>query len=109
MNALAMAASYDLNPSQFLGLRLPVTFDTCEVVPERWANWMSHDPVIAVDLYADNLRRLKALYRSCPLAWCKSLRHHYASRRVRLGCQSAMVGRLTGPSSLSAVMVSRVM
>jgi len=65
MNALAMAASYDPDPSQFLGLRLPVTFDTCEVIDDRWANWMLHDPVIAVDRYADNLRRLKALYIDC--------------------------------------------
>jgi hypothetical protein len=32
INALAMAASYDPDPTQFLGLRLPVTFDTCEVI-----------------------------------------------------------------------------
>jgi len=30
-NALAMAASYDPDPTQFLGIGLPVTFDTCEV------------------------------------------------------------------------------
>jgi S-formylglutathione hydrolase FrmB len=65
MNALAMAASYDPDPSQFLGMRLPVTFDTCEVIDDRWANWKRHDPVIAVDRYADNLRSLKALYIDC--------------------------------------------
>jgi hypothetical protein len=31
INALAMAASYNPDPTQFLGIRLPVTFDTCEV------------------------------------------------------------------------------
>ena len=36
INALAMAASYDPDPTQFLGIRLPVTFDTCEVIEERW-------------------------------------------------------------------------
>jgi hypothetical protein len=41
VNALAMAASYDSDPTQlFLGIRLPVTFDTCQVIEERWANWM---------------------------------------------------------------------
>ena len=30
-NALATAASYDPDPTQFLGIRLPVTFETCEV------------------------------------------------------------------------------
>ena len=44
VNALAMAASYDPDPTQFLGIRLPVTFDTCEVIEERWANWLRQDP-----------------------------------------------------------------
>ncbi len=65
INALAMAASYDPDPSQFLGLRLPVTFDTCEVIEDRWANWLRHDPVVAVETQADNLRKLKALYIDC--------------------------------------------
>lgn len=65
MNALAMAASYDPDPSEFLGMRLPVTFDTCEIISDRWANWLLHDPVRAVDQHADNLRRLKALYIDC--------------------------------------------
>src|ERR1700733_13893400 len=49
VNALAMAASYDPDPTEFLGLRLPVTFDTCEVIADRWENWLRHDPVIALD------------------------------------------------------------
>ena len=44
VNALAMAASYDPDPTQFLGIRLPVTFDTCEIIEERWANWLRQDP-----------------------------------------------------------------
>jgi S-formylglutathione hydrolase FrmB len=65
INALAMAASYDPDPTQFLGMRLPVTFDTCEVIEERWANWRRQDPAVAVETQADNLRRLKALYIDC--------------------------------------------
>src|SRR6201984_1299645 len=65
VNALAMAASYDPDPSQFLGIRLPVTFDTCEVIEERWANWLRQDPVVAIEVQAGNLRRLKALYIDC--------------------------------------------
>ena len=60
IDAPAMAASYDPDPTQFLGIRLPVTFDTCEVIEERWANWMRQDPVVAIETQADNLRRLKA-------------------------------------------------
>jgi poly(3-hydroxybutyrate) depolymerase len=49
LNALAMAASYDPDPTQFLGIRLPVTFDTCEIIEERWANWLRQDPVVAIE------------------------------------------------------------
>jgi hypothetical protein len=65
VNALAMAASYDPDPSQFLGIRLPVTFDTCEIIEERWANWMRQDPSVAIASQANNLHRLKALYIDC--------------------------------------------
>jgi S-formylglutathione hydrolase FrmB len=65
INALAMAASYDPDPDAFLGIRLPVTFDTCEIIPERWENWLRHDPVVALESRADNLRLLKALYIDC--------------------------------------------
>jgi S-formylglutathione hydrolase FrmB len=65
VNALAMAASYDPDPTQFLGIRLPVTFDTCEIIEERWANWLRQDPVVAIETQASNLRRLKALYIDC--------------------------------------------
>src|SRR5882762_5106372 len=65
VNALAMAASYDPDPTQFLGIRLPVTFDTCEIIEERWANWMRQDPVLAVESRGENLRSLKALYIDC--------------------------------------------
>jgi S-formylglutathione hydrolase FrmB len=64
-NILAMAASYDPDPSQFLGVRLPVTLDTCELIEERWSNWLRHDPLVMLEVKADNLRRLKALYMDC--------------------------------------------
>ena len=64
-NILAMAASYDPDPGAFLGIRLPVTFDTCELIEDRWANWRAFDPVNAVETHGDNLRRLKALYIDC--------------------------------------------
>src|SRR5204863_8961302 len=65
MDARAMAARYDPDPTQFLGIRLPVTLDTCDVIEERWANWLRQDPVVAIETQADNLRRLKALYIDC--------------------------------------------
>src|SRR5260370_23196216 len=58
INALAMAASYDPDPTQFLGIRLPVTFDTCEAIEERWASWLRQDLVASIESQADNLRTL---------------------------------------------------
>jgi S-formylglutathione hydrolase FrmB len=68
VNILAMAASYDPDPAQFLGLRLPVTADTCELLAERWSNWLAHDPVVKLERQAEGLRRLKALYIDCGVA-----------------------------------------
>ncbi len=65
LNFLAMAASYDPDPSQFLGIRLPCDPATAEIIAERWANWQAHDPVNMVEAAVGNLRRLKALYIDC--------------------------------------------
>lgn len=65
VNILAMAASYDPDPAEFLGIRLPVTFDTCEIIEQRWRNWLRHDPAVALESGAENLRSLKALYIDC--------------------------------------------
>ncbi|HET8726011.1 MAG TPA: alpha/beta hydrolase-fold protein [Alphaproteobacteria bacterium] len=62
---LAMAATYDPDPTQHLGIRLPVDPDTCELIEERWANWLAWDPVRIVDAHAGDLKRLKALYIDC--------------------------------------------
>ncbi len=62
---LAMCASFDPDPSQPYGIRLPVDPHTCEVIPERWHNFLAWDPVnIAVDKGA-GLRKLKALFIDC--------------------------------------------
>ncbi len=62
---LAMAASYDPDPTQFLGIRLPVTMDTCETIPERWKNWIAWDPLTLVEKHGEGLKSLKALYIDC--------------------------------------------
>lgn len=62
---LCMAATYDPDPSQYLGIRLPVTDDTCEIIPDRWANWLAWDPVNMLEKQAAALRSLKALYIDC--------------------------------------------
>ena len=62
---LAMCATYDPDPTAFLGIRLPVDPDTCEVIPARWENFMAWDPVVMVDRLGPGLRSLKALYIDC--------------------------------------------
>ena len=42
-----------------------MTFDTCEIIEERWANWMRHDPIGGVESEGENLRSLKAPYIDC--------------------------------------------
>lgn len=62
---LAMACSYDPDPSAPFGVRLPVDLHTAEIIPERWANWIAWDPTRMVDGHADALRRMKGLYIDC--------------------------------------------
>jgi Putative esterase len=62
---LAMCATYDPEPTAFMGVRLPVDLETCEIIPERWANFMAWDPLTLVETRAEGLKRLKALYVDC--------------------------------------------
>ena len=64
---LAQAASFDPDPdpSSFLGLRLPVTLDTGELIEERWQNWLGWDPAIMVKSEADAIGNLKAFFLDC--------------------------------------------
>jgi S-formylglutathione hydrolase FrmB len=62
---LAMAATYDPDPQAYMGVRLPVTIDTCEIIPERWANYIKWDPLTLVEKHGEGLKRLKALYIDC--------------------------------------------
>jgi enterochelin esterase-like enzyme len=67
MMILAQAATFDPDPGEFHGIRLPVDLHTCELIEERWANWLRWDPLRMADdeghLHA--LRRLKALFIDC--------------------------------------------
>ncbi len=62
---LAMAATYDPDPTAFCGIRLPVDLETCEVIEERWANWLRWDPVRLAEDHAGNLKTLKGLWIDC--------------------------------------------
>ena len=62
-----MAASYDPDPDAPYGVRLPVTEDTCELIEDRWQNWLKWDPVRMVDEVQaqHNLKLLKAIFIDC--------------------------------------------
>ena len=64
---LAMAASYDPDPSSSYGVRLPVDMDTCELLPERWQNWLAWDPVQLIQQapVRASLNSLAGLYIDC--------------------------------------------
>lgn len=64
---LAQCATFDPDPSHFLGVRLPVDGHTCEPIPERWSNWLKWDPLrmAAEERHLDSLRRMKALFFDC--------------------------------------------
>ncbi len=62
---LAMAASYDPDPSAYMGVRLPVDLETCELIPERWNKWLAWDPLTLVETNHSGLKNLKALYIDC--------------------------------------------
>ncbi|HVZ90635.1 MAG TPA: alpha/beta hydrolase-fold protein [Rhizomicrobium sp.] len=62
---LAQAASFDPDPTARYGVRLPVTLDTCEIIEERWANWLKWDPLTMVETRGAGLKALKALYIDC--------------------------------------------
>jgi S-formylglutathione hydrolase FrmB len=62
---LAMAATYDPDTTKFLGIRLPITMDTCEIIPERWAEWMKWDPLVMLETHFEGLKTLKGFYIDC--------------------------------------------
>ncbi len=65
LNTFAMAACYSPDPNEFMGIALPFDLYTCEQIDDVWARWLDFDPVIQVDKYADNLRRLRYIYLDC--------------------------------------------
>jgi hypothetical protein len=64
---LAMAATYDPEPSAPLGIRLPVDPETCELDATAWARWLQHDPLTLVERpeCQQRLRGLRELYIDC--------------------------------------------
>lgn len=62
---LALAATYDPDPAAYANIRLPCDLRTGQFDPERWENWLRHDPLSTLQTHAQALRRLKALWIDC--------------------------------------------
>jgi Putative esterase len=75
----AQSAFYDPDPTQFMNMRLPLDPHTGEFIPERWNNWMAHDPVLMFDTLGENLRKLKLIYMDC--GDHDNFRIHFGMRR----------------------------
>jgi enterochelin esterase-like enzyme len=82
MMILAMAATYDPDPTAPFGVALPVDLHTCQLDEERWATWLAHDPVVMVQEAAAQsaLGALRGLFIDCGTADQYFL--HYGARQL---------------------------
>ena len=62
---LAMAASYDPDPDQAFGIRLPFDLKTCALDLEAWERWLLWDPVLFHDSRLSRLKELKGCFIDC--------------------------------------------
>jgi S-formylglutathione hydrolase FrmB len=79
---LAMAASYDPDPKAPNGFRLPFNLETGELIPQRWARWLAHDPVNMVQKHRAALRTLRGIWIDC--GWRDQYHIHYGTRQLSL-------------------------
>src|SRR5690606_24316526 len=49
-------------------IRLPVDTHTCELIPERWRNFLKWDPLTVAAERGQGLRQMKLLYVDCGTA-----------------------------------------
>jgi len=76
---LAQSAFFDPDTRQFRNMRLPLDPHTGELIPERWNNWLAHDPVIMLDGREGEIRKLRAVFMDC--GDHDQFRIHYGMRR----------------------------
>jgi len=82
MMVLAMAATYDPDPTAPKGVRLPVDLRTGVLEDEAWSRWLKHDPVHIVEEEGAqaNLSSLRGLYIDCGARDQYFI--HYGSRQL---------------------------
>ena len=89
---VCMAATYDPDPRAPLGFRLPFHLDSGELIEERWARWLEHDPVHLVRRHARNLRRLAGIYVDC--GWRDQYQIHFGTRQLAHRLAAAGIAHL---------------
>jgi S-formylglutathione hydrolase FrmB len=75
---LAMAATYDADPTAPNGFRLPFNLETGERLNVRWKKWLQCDPIQLVTRYHKQLSSLKAIYIDC--GWRDQYAIHFGAR-----------------------------
>lgn len=87
---LSMAASYDPTADGSPRVQLPCDPYTGRLDPQRWAQWLRHDPVLLAETHAPQLRQLKGIWIDCGSRDQFGL--HYGARQL-----SAELRRLAVP------------
>lgn len=91
LTIIAMAASYDPQPGEPRGVRLPVDLHTCELDPAAWTRWLAHDPLRMIEdpSCQQNLRALLGLY--IDVGSRDQYMLHYGARALVRRLQAAQV------------------
>ena len=82
---IAMAATYDPNPSAPNGFYLPYDLHTGERIEARWRTWSQHDPIKLVKKNSRRLAELRGIYIDC--GWRDQYHIHFGSRQLSLELQ----------------------
>ena len=82
---IAMAATYDADPSAANGFYLPYDLNTGERIAKRWQAWMKHDPVRMIRANRQRLAKLRGIYIDC--GWRDQFHIHFGSRQLSLELQ----------------------
>ncbi len=66
LNTIGMAAHYSPNPkSPHMAIDFPFDLETGEWRPEVWERWRAWDPVVMVEKFWRNLKKLRLVYVDC--------------------------------------------
>lgn len=86
---VAMAASYDADPTLPNGFGLPFDLENGKFLQNRWRNWLRHDPIHMNSRQKKNLKTLKGILIDC--GWRDQFHIHYGSRQLSQVLQEAGV------------------